>query len=204
MDRLADCEDELQRLRNTRGGPGSPSGSLRLNEKFSLADNRSSSAPSLAPHSPSSPSRSHSPNPSSGSNNVNNATTINYNNTSNVGRFSSFLSARRANSQQASSTGSMLPTNNTDLKAALSREQALRQQAEGKLSEANGELEELSAQLFQQANEMVATERRARAKLEERVEMLERRDREKRKRLERLEGAVERIQRVRNMLSTSS
>jgi hypothetical protein len=55
-------------------------------------------------------------------------------------------------------------------------------------------------QLFEQANEMVASERRARAKLEERVEMLERRDVEKRRRLERLESAMGRIERVRAML----
>ena len=63
------------------------------------------------------------------------------------------------------------------------------------------ELEELSAQLFQQANEMVSTERRARAKLEERVEVLERRDGEKRKRLERLESALKRIDRLRALLA---
>lgn len=61
-------------------------------------------------------------------------------------------------------------------------------------------MEELSVSLFEQANEMVATERRARAKLEERVGILERRDAEKRKRLERLEGAMERIDRVRALL----
>lgn len=87
-----------------------------------------------------------------------------------------------------------------DLVAALNREQTLRQQAEGKLDEASGELEELSAQLFMQANEMVAAERRARAKLEERVAILERRDVEKRKRLERLESAMGRIERVRGLL----
>lgn len=85
--------------------------------------------------------------------------------------------------------------------AALTREQVLRQQAEGKLDEASNELEELSAQLFQQANEMVATERKARAKLEERLEVLERRDVEKRKRLERLESAMARIERVRGLLA---
>lgn len=85
--------------------------------------------------------------------------------------------------------------------AALNREQSLREGAERKLSEASGELEELSAQLFMQANEMVAAERKARAKLEERVEVLERRDGEKRKRLERLEGAVQRIERVRGLLA---
>ncbi len=85
--------------------------------------------------------------------------------------------------------------------AALTREQSLRQAAEGRLTEASGELEELSAQLFQQANETVATERKARARLEERVVVLERRDVEKRKLLERLEGALRRIERVRGLLA---
>lgn len=65
----------------------------------------------------------------------------------------------------------------------------------------SGELEELSASLFAQANEMVATERRARARLEARVEVLERRDGEKGARLERLEGAVRRVERVRGLLA---
>jgi hypothetical protein len=52
-----------------------------------------------------------------------------------------------------------------------------------------------------QANEMVATERKAWAKLEERVAVLESRDGEKRKRLEKLEGAVARIERVRGLLA---
>lgn len=85
--------------------------------------------------------------------------------------------------------------------AALAREQSLRQAAEGKLSESSEELEDLSVQLFTQANEMVATERKARAKLEERVELLEKRDKEKRQRLERLEGAMRRIERVRGLLA---
>lgn len=62
-------------------------------------------------------------------------------------------------------------------------------------------MEDLSASLFQQANEMVAQERKARAALEERVKVLETRDAEKRKRLERLERAIERIERVRGMLA---
>jgi len=65
-------------------------------------------------------------------------------------------------------------------------------------------MEELSAQLFQQANEMVAAERKARAKLEERIEVLEAREREKRKRLERLERAVGRIERVRDLLDSTA
>lgn len=61
----------------------------------------------------------------------------------------------------------------------------------------------MSVQLFSQANEMVAEERRARAKLEERVETLERRDKEKMGRLERLEKAVTRVERVKKMLGES-
>ncbi|KAI0897773.1 hypothetical protein F4806DRAFT_376769 [Annulohypoxylon nitens] len=90
-----------------------------------------------------------------------------------------------------------------DLLEELSRERELRARAEGKLNDTSKEVEELSATLFEQANEMVATERRARAKLEERVTVLERRDVEKRDRLERLEGAMERLERVRALLGES-
>jgi hypothetical protein len=88
-----------------------------------------------------------------------------------------------------------------DLLAALAREQTLRQEAEGRLSATSREVEELSASLFEQANEMVAAERRARARLEARVGELERRERDKRRRLERLERAVGRIERVRGVLA---
>ncbi|MDI1489503.1 MAG: hypothetical protein OHK93_008782 [Ramalina farinacea] len=91
-------------------------------------------------------------------------------------------------------------TNQTDLLTLLSREQALRLAAEKKSAQTNDELEELSAQLFTEANEMVAAERKARAALEERVKVLERRDREKRERLGVLEGRLGRIERVRGML----
>ncbi|KAK3327216.1 hypothetical protein B0T19DRAFT_475051 [Cercophora scortea] len=91
-----------------------------------------------------------------------------------------------------------------DLLEALSREQALRLDAENRLSETSREVEDLSVTLFEQANEMVATERRARAALEERVETLERREGEKKRRLARLEGAMERIERVRRLLGTQA
>lgn len=92
------------------------------------------------------------------------------------------------------------PSGVEDLAAALARERELRREAEGRLNETSREVEELSVSLFEQANEMVATERRARARLEERVETLERREVEKIRRLERLEGAMERIERVRAVL----
>ena len=59
----------------------------------------------------------------------------------------------------------------------------------------------MTVELFERANEMVATERRERAKLEARIEVLEKRDVEKRKRLEKLEGALTRIERVRGLLA---
>lgn len=48
---------------------------------------------------------------------------------------------------------------------------------------------------------MVATERKARAKLEERVRVLEEREMGRRGRLERLEERMARIERVRNLLA---
>lgn len=87
-----------------------------------------------------------------------------------------------------------------ELLALLTREQSLRQAAESRVSATNEELEELSAQLFTEANEMVATERKARARLEERVAVLEGREREKGERLEVLEGRMGRIERVRGLL----
>ncbi|KAK2807992.1 hypothetical protein FQN50_005074 [Emmonsiellopsis sp. PD_5] len=92
------------------------------------------------------------------------------------------------------------PTPSLDIQSALSHEHSLRIAAESRLTQTTSELEELTAQLFSQANEMVAAERKARAKLEERVEVLERRDGEKRRRLERLESAVERVGRVRGLV----
>ncbi|KAL1894759.1 hypothetical protein Sste5346_005734 [Sporothrix stenoceras] len=87
-----------------------------------------------------------------------------------------------------------------ELLDALTREQKLRRQAEGRLQDTSREVEELSVSLFEQANEMVAEERRARARLEARVAVLEQRDTDKKRRLERLEQAMDRIERLRAML----
>lgn len=91
-----------------------------------------------------------------------------------------------------------------DLLEALTREQQLRLAAEGKLNDSSKEIEDLSVTLFEQANEMVASERRARARLEERVGELERREGEKKRRLERLEQAMGRIERARALLDGGS
>ncbi|KAK4172460.1 hypothetical protein QBC36DRAFT_74699 [Triangularia setosa] len=87
-----------------------------------------------------------------------------------------------------------------DLLSALNKEQARRMEVESRLSQTSKEVEELSVSLFEQANEMVATERRARAELEKRVVVLEKRDVDKRRRLDVLERGVERIGRVRGVL----
>lgn len=100
---------------------------------------------------------------------------------------------------QSSHSDSQVLTLNS-LQSSLDEERTLRLRAESSLTQTQTELEELTAQLFGQANEMVATERKARAKLEERVKILEQRDTDKRKRLDRLEKAVARIERVRGMV----
>lgn len=107
--------------------------------------------------------------------------------------------ARRNNSVPVPAP-SPSPLPHADLMEAFAREQSLRKEAETQLKDTSKEVEELSVTLFEQANNMVADERRARAKLEERVGELERRDREKRSRLEKLETAMARIERVRRVL----
>ena len=180
VDRWADYEDELSRLRRQDGPPPPPP----KNESSPASNNRSSGGF------------------------LQSGTT----------RLSALLSRNKSspNLQQeqqrdaASSpqrpptaTGNMPPPGPKaeDLLKALTREKSLRKQAEGQIAATSREVEELSASLFEQANEMVADERRARAKLEERVDELERRDRDKRRRLERLESAMTRIERVRNLLN---
>ncbi|THZ68798.1 hypothetical protein D6C85_07227 [Aureobasidium pullulans] len=90
----------------------------------------------------------------------------------------------------------------TDLQQALAKETKARVAAEKKYHELEQELEDLSATLFEQANEMVAKERKEKAKLEERIKVLEERDALSRKRLEMVEGALGRIERVRKLLGS--
>ncbi|KAI1005792.1 hypothetical protein K3495_g2429 [Podosphaera aphanis] len=123
---------------------------------------------------------------------------------------SSFLGRRNSAQNQPiapltpppTSTSSRPPSTATiELETELSRERKLRETAQKKLNEVSSQIEDLSVHLFTQANEMVATERRERAKLESRVKILEKRDVEKKQRLERLEDALKRIERVRNLLA---
>ena len=119
------------------------------------------------------------------------------------GTLTRFASFRYGVRKPSPSPGVVAPSSDvSDLQERLARETAKRQEAEKKTEEVHAELEDLSAQLFEQANEMVATERRARSKLEERVRILEERDKDKSRRLEMIEGAVQRLERVKRLLGT--
>jgi hypothetical protein len=119
----------------------------------------------------------------------------------------SFLTGRRQSPNNSTSQPPPLPSSapaDVELINELERERTLRAKAEERAEKVDSEIEELSVQLFSQANEMVATERKARAKLEERIEMLERKDKDKMARLDRLEKAVSRLDRVKAMLNQPS
>jgi predicted RNase H-like nuclease (RuvC/YqgF family) len=109
----------------------------------------------------------------------------------------SFFTGRRTSPNNSTSG---VPVD-AELLNELERERTLRAKAEERAEKVDSEIEELSVQLFSQANEMVATERKARAKLEERIEILERKDKDKMARLDRLEKAVSRIDRVKAILN---
>lgn len=190
VDRWADYEDELSRLRAASLSTAATAPSTNYN-------------------------RTHTPSPSQGELSV--AATSPRASFLNAGanRISQLLSPRKSTpnlgtAANHASLGASVPQlpgglpspapSTDDLLEALSREQSLRLAAEGKLDETSKEVEELSVTLFEQANEMVATERKARAKLEERVEVLEKRDEEKKYRLEKLENVMGRIQKVDRLL----
>ncbi|OTB07777.1 hypothetical protein M426DRAFT_19712 [Hypoxylon sp. CI-4A] len=179
VDRWADYEDELSRLR-----AASMTSVATSNATANGSSPRSSFLPSAARISQLLTPRKSAPNLAA-------QATRN----SVLSSSSSAAANRISNSNSNTNLGST-----DDLLEELSREKELRAAAEGKLQDTSKEVEELSVTLFEQANEMVATERRARAKLEERVSVLERRDVEKRDRLERLEGAMGRLERVRVLL----
>lgn len=117
-----------------------------------------------------------------------------------------------------------------ELEEQLVKEQTLRIAAEKRVKEASAEIEDLSEQLFSEANEMVASERKQNAELREKIQALEdqnqytkgptsaetlrventrlmqkiqsleQRETDRKKRLERLEAASKRIDRARAML----
>ncbi|KAF2971806.1 hypothetical protein GQX73_g1691 [Xylaria multiplex] len=212
VDRWADYEDELSRLR-------AASTSTNSTTTTSTKNNNSSSS--------SSNNRPHTPDPSVGTSSPRSS----FLGAGAASRISQLLSPRKsatapsstpppsAGTQQRGSLSSVSspalplgprdrtnsnsngnPADARELMTALAHERRLRAAAEEKLAATGREVEDLSASLFEEANTMVATERRARAALEERLNELGQRDEEKRARIGRLEGAVKRIERVRVML----
>ncbi|KAH7063640.1 hypothetical protein B0J12DRAFT_175935 [Macrophomina phaseolina] len=183
VDKLADYEDELRHLR-----------ALQAKAKVA-AVNPSATLNNAAATPAGDDNRPRTANPAGSSNRTSRITSL-------LGRrkSSSSISASVPPSGAVPPLPGALPQE-IELRSALEQERSLRQEAESKVTAMSSELEELTATLFSQANEMVAEERRARAKLEERVELLEKRDKDKRRRLERLENAVQRIERVRGLLA---
>lgn len=108
----------------------------------------------------------------------------------------SFLGVRKALPSPPSTTGDI-----AELEAALARETHLREEAEKKVATVENEIEELSATLFEQANEMVSTERKAKAQLEDKIGILEQKDKDRRRRLDRIDEAMKRLERVKLLLS---
>jgi len=93
-----------------------------------------------------------------------------------------------------SSTGPM------DTAGELEMERERRELAERKLAEANGELEELSQTLFEEANSIVASERRQRARVEEKLQSFQARNAGTHERLSKIEDAISRRNRVAQLL----
>lgn len=173
MDKCADYEDQLRNIRATQPG--------------SLPRSNTSDSLGLAPNRPSTEEARPS--------------TANSQSAKSSSRFS-FLPGRRGSPAQSQPSAATPLPPDIDLIAALEAERKRREKAEEKVGKMDMEIEELSVTLFSQANEMVAAERKARAKLEARVEQLEKKDKDKMARLERLEKAVTRIDRVKAMLAT--
>lgn len=111
-------------------------------------------------------------------------------------RLSSLLGARKQPDMRMSVSVESID----ELVAALARERGLRAEAEEKVRKTGEEAEELSAELFERANEMVAGERRERARLEERLGVLEGREVARSARMGVLEGCMERIESARALL----
>ncbi|KAG8530243.1 uncharacterized protein KY384_004743 [Bacidia gigantensis] len=199
VDKLADYEDQLHQLKSTASAGGA----------------KERSSPHLAPAHPL--SRSTSAEPSSKPLHTTNGTSADSTSNNNKSRLPSRLQnllrppsapatqntfpASARNPPPIPPTPNIAPTDSPEnLRVLLHNESQIRASLEQQLNHNQSELEELSSQLFTEANEMVAQERKARKKLEDRVEVLERRDREKAERLEELRKRVGRVERVRGLL----
>lgn len=88
-----------------------------------------------------------------------------------LGRFGSLM--RKPSPSQANGIAQPPNAREKELEEKFVKEQTARIAAEKKTKEVNAEIEDLSTTLFQQANEMVATERKEKAALTEKIRVLE-------------------------------
>lgn len=97
-----------------------------------------------------------------------------------ISRFNSFMSTRKPSPSPLNGTPSpaAVTDRQKELEEQLVKEQTARIAAENKAKEVSAEIEDLSATLFEQANEMVASERKENSVLKQRVELLERMQKE--------------------------
>lgn len=131
-----------------------------------------------------------------------------------ISRFGSFMHARKTTAQTPIPSPPTDSPRERELEAQLVNEQTQRLAAENKVKEMDAELEDLTGQLFGEANKMVADEKREAARLRERIEFLEQRDakfgmkvkhleqreEDRMRRLELLERAQGRLDRVGGLL----
>lgn len=87
-----------------------------------------------------------------------------------------------------------------DLQQQLQKERQLRESAERKANAMAIELEELSQTLFEEANTMVANERKEKAELEKQLKMFDEKESSRRNRLSLLEDAIVKLTRLHNAL----
>ncbi len=134
---------------------------------------------------------------------------------SHLRRVSTYFSRRTPNqgshnrSQMTSSTSSSNLTtigpnsqrDQPDLVEELAKERKLRIEAEENYHKVQREMEQVSEELFHEANQMVAVERIARYAAEQKTQTWKERETEKVKRLDAIEQAIERINRVRGFIT---
>ena len=187
-DKLADYEDELEKLKTKQArsedidrlnairarspSPRPPTldspspdakrtSALSVAEKEEMAEEESDTVSSLPPAP--APQQSETRRPSGGLGRSLTTT-----------RITNFLNARRTSPvAKVTAPGSEspgTPAGEVDLASRLNEAESARRAAETKLTQTNQELEELSASLFQSANEMVSNERRANAEREAEAE----------------------------------
>ncbi|KAK9455190.1 hypothetical protein V1511DRAFT_337497 [Dipodascopsis uninucleata] len=137
-------------------------------------------------------------------NNINSMTS-----TSSSPNYSSLASATRSTSTTSLSSlllhsptthGAADYVNAANLQRALQKERQLREAAEEKFKQASLEIEDLSQTLFEEANNMVAVERRERAKVESKLQDAKVREQKLIERLNTLEDAFNRLVSVKKNL----